>query len=158
VRQVGPVDEVFRAPVDLEVARTVGTENVLRARVVAREGGLATVAVGDVHLVGLDPGGAEETAFACFRAEEVTLEEPAEHATTARNRLAGTVRARLDEGPLVRVTVDCGAPVVALVTRRSADALELVPGRRVAAVVKAPAVRIVPRAPAHPDGMGPREA
>jgi molybdate transport system ATP-binding protein len=146
VRQVGPVDEVFRAPADLVVARTVGTENVLRARIVLREGGLATVAAGALRLVAVDPGGDDDEAFACIRAEDVTLEEPAEHLSTAQNRPVGVVRARADEGPLVRVTVDCGAPLVALVTRRSAEALALVPGRRVAALVKASAVRLVPRA------------
>jgi molybdate transport system ATP-binding protein len=45
----------------------------------------------------------------------------------------------------VRVVVDCGAPFVALVTRASAEALRLAPGRRVAALVKAPAVKLVPR-------------
>jgi molybdate transport system ATP-binding protein len=35
--------------------------------------------------------------------------------------------------------------LVALVTRASADQLELVPGRRVSAVLKAPAVRVIPR-------------
>jgi molybdate transport system ATP-binding protein len=57
------------------------------------------------------------------------------------------VVARAEEGPLVRLRLDCGAPVVlvALVTRASADRLGLVPGRSVAALVKAPAVRLVPR-------------
>jgi molybdate transport system ATP-binding protein len=145
VRQVGPVDEVFRAPADLAVARTVGTENVLRAHVVLREGGLATVTAGALRLVAVDPGGGDDEAFACIRAEDVTLEEPAEHLSTAQNRPVGVVCARADEGPLVRITVDCGAKLVALVTRRSAEALALVPGRRVAALVKASAVRLVPR-------------
>ena len=44
------------------------------------------------------------------------------------------------------ITVDCGVPLVALVTRASAERLGLVPGRAgVPAVVKAPSVRIVPR-------------
>jgi molybdate transport system ATP-binding protein len=36
-------------------------------------------------------------------------------------------------------------PLVALVTRASAERLGLVPGRAVAALVKAPAIRLVPR-------------
>jgi molybdopterin-binding protein len=36
-------------------------------------------------------------------------------------------------------------PLVALVTRRSADRLALVPGSTVAALLKAPAVKLVPR-------------
>ncbi len=67
------------------------------------------------------------------------------HRSSAQNVLPGTVAARRDEGPLVRVVVDCGVRLVALVTRASAERLALAPGRRVLAVVKAPCVRIVPR-------------
>jgi molybdate transport system ATP-binding protein len=147
VRQVGPVHEVFSAPADVEVARVVGTENVLPARVASREGGLATVVAGALALVGIDPG-VEGEAYACVRAEDVVLEDAAPHASSPQNRLPGVVVSRVEEGPLARIVVDCGALLVALVTRRSADALGLVPGRAVVARVKAPSVRIVPRAPA----------
>jgi molybdenum ABC transporter ATP-binding protein len=149
VRQAGPVHEVFSAPVDVEVARTVGTENVLPARVLAREGGLAVLAAGGLRLTGVDPGGAEPEAYACVRAEEIVLEEPPGHASSALNRAAAVVSSRTDEGPLVRVGLDCGGVrLVALVTRRSAEALGIAPGKAVVASVKAPAVRVVPRAPA----------
>jgi molybdate transport system ATP-binding protein len=149
VRQVGPVHEVFSAPADVEVARTVGTENVLPARVLAREDGLALLDAGGLRLAGVDPGGSEVEAYACVRAEEIVLEEPPGHASSARNRVAGVVSSRSDEGPLVRVRLDCGGVrLVALVTRRSAEALGLAPGKAVVASVKAPAVRVVPRVPA----------
>jgi molybdate transport system ATP-binding protein len=145
VRQVGKVHEVFAAPADVEVAKVVGTENVLPARVVGTAGGLATVRAGPVELVAVDPGGLGGDAYACVRAEEIVLEEARGAPTSAQNLLSGTVVARADEGPLVRVTIDCGVPLVALVTRLSAERLGLVPGRRIAALVKAPAVRLVPR-------------
>jgi molybdate transport system ATP-binding protein len=145
IRQVGPVREVFNSPADLEVARVVGTENVLPVRIRERSGGLVTLQAGDVRLVAVDPGGLEGSAFACIRAEEVVLEEAPGAPTSARNALQGTVTGRTDEGPLVRVRLDCGVPLVALVTRPSAEALALAPGRRVAALVKAPAVRLVAR-------------
>jgi molybdate transport system ATP-binding protein len=147
VRQVGRVHEVFSAPADVEVARTVGTENVLPARIVGREGGLAVVDAGGLRLTGIDPGGAAAEGYACVRAEEIVLEEAPGHASSARNLLTAEISALSDEGPLVRVAFDSGGTtLVALVTRRSADALALAPGRRVAAAIKAPAVRIVPRA------------
>ena len=145
IRQVGPVLEVLATPADLAVARVVGTENVLPARVLRREAGLATVDAGGLELVGVDPGHLGGEAFACFRAEEVVVEEGSGLETSARNRLPGTVATRAEEGPLVRLGIDCGARVVALVTRASADRLGLAPGRRVTALVKAPAVRLVPR-------------
>jgi molybdate transport system ATP-binding protein len=103
------------------------------------------VRTGPVVLVAVDPGGLEDECFACIRAEEVVLEPNVGHDSSAQNRLAGHVAARREEGALVRLTVDCGAPLVALVTRASAERLGLRPGATVAAVVKAPSIRIVPR-------------
>jgi molybdate transport system ATP-binding protein len=146
VRQVGPVHEVFSAPADVEVARTVGTENVLPGRIVAREAGLAVVETAGPRLTGIDPGGAIAEAYACVRAEEIVLEASPGHRTSALNLLDATVASLSEEGALVRVALDCGgARLVALVTRRSAEALALAPGCSVAAAVKAPAVRLVPR-------------
>ena len=145
IRQVGPVEAVFGAPADVDVARVVGTENVLHARLSRRTDGLAVVAAGPLTLVGVDPGGLEDEAWACIRAEEIVIEETPPAATSAQNLFRGTVTARSDEGPLVRVRLDCGVPLVALVTRASAARLGLVPGRTVAALVKAPSVRLVPR-------------
>ncbi len=150
VRQVGAVAEVFGAPADAEVARVVGTENVLAARLVRREDGLAVVRAGAAELTALDPGGLGapgDELFACVRAEEVVLEAAVGAATSAQNRLAATVAWRREEGALVRVGLDCGLPLVALVTRRGAARLGIAPGLALAAVVKAPSVRLVPRGP-----------
>jgi molybdate transport system ATP-binding protein len=145
VRQVGPVPEVFSAPADVDVARVVGTENVLPVTLARRADGLAVVRAGSVELVGVDPGGLERDAYACVRAEEIVLEEAPGAPSSAQNTLSGVVARRTEEGPLVRIGLDCGVPLVALVTRASAERLALEPGRRVAALVKAPAVRLVPR-------------
>jgi len=146
VRQVGPVHEVFSAPADLVVARVVGTENVLPARVIDRRDGLARVEVGKAVLWALDPGHAgEPEAYACVRAEDVVLEAAPAAATSARNELSGAVVSVAAEGPLVRATLDCGFRLVALVTRDSAERLGVAPGRALAALIKAQAIRIVLR-------------
>jgi molybdate transport system ATP-binding protein len=145
VRQVGPVHEVFSAPADLVVARVVGTENVARARLVERRDGLAFVEVGGARLWAVETEPLAAEGYACIRAEDVVLEPAPTSATSARNELVGEVRAVASEGPLVRVSIDCGFPLVALVTQASAGRLALAPGARVAALVKAPAVRLVPR-------------
>jgi molybdate transport system ATP-binding protein len=148
IRQVGPVHDVFSTPVDVDVARVVGTENVFPAKLIRREDGLAvlrTTGPGGAEIVAIDPGGIDQDAYACVRAEEVVLEPVNGHASSARNRLSGIIAARRDEGPLVRITLECGVRLVSLVTRASADRLGLVAGSRAYAVVKAPSVRIVPR-------------
>lgn len=144
VRQVGPVLEVYQNPVDAEVARVVGTENVLPTRLVRREDGLIVVRSGNAELVAVDPGGVETEAYACIRAEEVVLEPPNAHLSSALNRLEGEIVDCRNEGPLARVTVACGIRLVAVVTHASVERLGLGPGTRVCAVVKTPSVRIVP--------------
>jgi len=146
VRQTGGVEEVFGAPTDAEVARVLGTENVFPVRLTVRHDGLVAARAGRVELTGLDPGEAGPDAYACLRAEEIILEEPTAARSSAQNRLPAIVRACAAEGPLVRVHLDCGIPIVALVTRLSADELRLEPGREVVACVKAPGVHLVPRA------------
>jgi molybdate transport system ATP-binding protein len=127
----------------------VGTENVLATRLVRREGGLIVVRAGETELVAVDPGGVESEAYACIRAEEVILEPPNGHLTSALNQLAGEIVDCRNEGPLVRVTIACGIRLVAVVTHASVERLRLAPGTRVCAMVKAPSIRIVPsRSPA----------
>jgi molybdate transport system ATP-binding protein len=100
---------------------------------------------GPVRFLAVDPGSLPAEAFACVRAEEVILEREPGAATSARNHLAGEVVSLVHEGPLVRVTVDCGIRLVALVTRSGAEQLALAVGVPVAALIKAQAVRLVPR-------------
>jgi molybdate transport system ATP-binding protein len=145
VRQTGPVEKVFGSPADTAVARVVGTENVLPVRVAGSEGGLVLVEAGPVRLLAVDPGHLPAEAFACIRAEEVILEAAPGTATSARNQLRGVVTSMVNEGPLVRVTLDCGVRLVALVTRPGAEQLGLAPGLPVVALLKAQAVRLVPR-------------
>jgi molybdopterin-binding protein len=121
-----------------------GPADVPLARLTIADG-LAVVRAGAAELVAVDPGGLEDEAYACIRAEDVVLEPQEGHPSSALNRLPGVVAARREEGPLVRITVDVGVHLVALVTRASAERLQLVRGRPVSAVVKAPSVRIVPR-------------
>ncbi len=145
VRQVGAVADVFAAPADVVVARVVGTDTVAAGRVVAREGGLVSLAVGTARLVAVDPGGLGDEAFACIRGEEVLLEPTPGAPSSARNLLPGRIASLAPEGAMVRVALDVGFRLVALVTRRSAEEMHLAPGRELAALVKATAVRLVPR-------------
>src|SRR5262249_1111094 len=85
--------------------------------------------------------------FLCVRAEDVLLVQGEVGQTSARNRLPGTVRSVGTDGPLVRVELDCGFPLVAVVTRPAAPALGLRAGSDGVARVKAPAVRLGPRRP-----------
>jgi molybdate transport system ATP-binding protein len=149
IRQVGPVAEVFSRPADREVARIVGVETVVPGRVVGSPGeGLLSVEAGaGVVLSALDPGNVAEHCFVCIRAEEVMLERGPIGHVSARNRLQGRVTGVVPEGPLLRVSIDCGFPLAALVTRQAREELGLEIGEDVVAFVKSPAVHLIAREP-----------
>lgn len=145
VLQQGPIAEVFSRPVSVEAARVVGIEAVVPARIITRNNeGLATLDASGVTLTALDPGVGIDLVFACIRADEVII-EPGRSPTSARNRLAATVKAVHLESALVRVELDCGFSLTAYITRAALRELELREGSQVTAVVKAPAVHLVPR-------------
>ena len=69
----------------------------------------------------LEPG---SRVSACIRPEGVTI-ALTPSPTSARNSFSGTITSMASSGPLVRVGIDCGFPLVALITSRSAEDLEL---------------------------------
>jgi len=127
ILQVGPAAQVFRAPDSEDVARFVGLETILAGRVRERRDGRTLVeAEGHAFEVAAagEPG---ERVQLALRPEDVRLAR-AGAATGAANCLAGRV-AHIVPAPLhVRVVVDCGIRVVAVVTHRIAADLALVPG------------------------------
>ena len=145
VLQSGAVADVFSRPADARVARIVGTESILPGRVVAVEEGLATVDVAGVHLTAVAPPGIVKMVHVCLRAAEVMLLPDLDTAISARNRFAATVRFVVPEGALVRVGLDAGFDLTALITRAAAAELAIEPGTRVIAAVKAPAIHLLPR-------------
>jgi molybdate transport system ATP-binding protein len=142
ILQTGPVRDVFARPATAQVAEAVGVENILPAEIVARAGGLLRLRVGNGALECLD-GGETGPVLASIRAEDVALTRDTAGVSTQRNRLSGVVSAISIEGPLARVEMECGFPLVALVTAQSAADLNLVPGESLAAVVKTTSVHVI---------------
>ena len=147
VRQVGLVSDVFSRPADAEIAAALGIEAVLPARVMGSSGGVIEVAVGNVilHAAEREPIAPGSGVYACLRAEDVTLETRSAGQASTRNHLAARVVSIASEGPIERVSLDCGFALDALITRRSREELELTPGAHVTAAIKATSVHLVPR-------------
>lgn len=142
--QVGPVAEVINHPANLAVASIVGTETVLTGCVHRVSEGLATVIVNGVELTALADGFAQdESVHVCIRAEDVILVQNGGTHASARNRLFGTVRSLAPEGPMMRIELDCGFPLKALLTRQSCDELSLKPGAPITAMIKAPHIHVL---------------
>jgi len=144
IRQSGSPSEVFARPDSREAAELLGFGTVVRTRVERRTGGLLGLIAGGVELFAPDPGGDFSEAYACIRGEGVSLERHGPATVTQRNRLAGSVTALHAIGPLVRVQVDCGFPLEALITTWACEDLSLAIGDPVHALIKATAVVVIP--------------
>ena len=62
---------------------------------------------------------------ACIRAENVRLERGDRDQRQAPNRLEAVIVSLVQEGPMVRVGLECGFPLVALIPRQAWDELAL---------------------------------
>ncbi len=145
--QLDRPEVVFSAPADPEIASFVGIETVVPGRVVAHDNGLACVRVAQHILEVVADVRLDSEVLVCLRPEDVTLLTADSAGTSsARNRLPGRVVRVRPAGVQVRVTVDCGFPVVALITRRSAETLSLAPDQPVTVSFKASAVHLISRA------------
>jgi tungstate transport system ATP-binding protein len=146
IRQIGAPAEVFSAPVDEEVAGFVEAGNILRGTVASQEGGVARVDLcgAEVQVVSSLKAGSHVTVYIHF--EDVTLTLPAEAPplSSARNQLAGRITRFLPFGSQVKVTLDCGCIISAVITRRSWEEMGLALGREVVASFKASAVHLLP--------------
>ena len=146
LRQVGRPQDVFTAPSDGEVAAFVGVETVIAGKVAVSRNGQVTVSANGLSLEAVGDLEVGKPVLFCLRPEDITLSLTGEVSpTSARNHLTGRISRMTPSGPLVRVVVDCGLPVVALITRGSANEMKLVEGTPVIAGFKATAVHLIPR-------------
>lgn len=147
VEQSGPIYELFSRPASPAVAGVLAVETIAKGQIQKIENGLATLTVGSTTLEAVDPklsGGALDV-YACIRAENVVILKGVDVSNSARNHLPGTIRMLGNEGPLVRVELDCGFPLIALLTRQSCEEMKLALGERVTAQVKAQHVHLISR-------------
>lgn len=146
LRQVGSPQSVFASPIDSDVANFLGVENVLPGQVMDSNQGKITV---DVQGILLEAIGQEESGrqiLFCLRPEDITIWKTKEiPKSSARNQLLGRVNSISDQGPLLQISIDCGFPLVALITRASAQDLELELAMQVSVAFKASAVHLIPR-------------
>jgi tungstate transport system ATP-binding protein len=145
ILQLDEASRLFRAPVSEEVARFVGVETILDCRVLSAAAGLAVLDAGGQKIEVATEVAPGERVRVCLRPEDVTLMSPDTPSlpSSARNHLAGTVARLIPAGPYVRTVLDCGFPLVALVTPRSVEELGLREGARVMAAFKATAPHVI---------------
>ncbi len=146
VVQRGSVHEVFSRPTSLAVAGIVAMETVQPGQVLESAEGLVTVQAGRSKLVSLSshlrPG---SEVYICIRAEDVILVKGQSSLSSPRNCLPVVVRSLTTEGPIVRIDLDSSFPLAAILTKQACEELDLKPGDKVMALVKAPQIHLIPR-------------
>lgn len=147
IRDIGSPQEVFSNPADEEVASFVEAGNILHGVVTFQSDGLASVGIGAYQLDAVSDLTVGTHVAACLHFEDITLSVPSQQAppSSARNHLTGKVAKIFPFGSQVRITVDCGLPLVALITRRSWEDLGLGMGQTVVCSFKASSIRLIPR-------------
>jgi molybdate transport system ATP-binding protein len=144
IRQTGTVQQVITQPNDLNVARIVGVETVAVGTILKVLEGLATVQVGSAILLAVAPAETSRMVHVCIRGEDVAIQKGTSSESSVRNQLPAVIQSIVPEGPLVRITLDCGFELTALVTRPACEELRLQVGDRVTASLKAPAIHLIP--------------
>ncbi len=144
--QRGPVHEVFSRPANLAVAGIVAVETIQPGRVLESTGGLVMVRVGQARLVCFSPDlPAGTEVYVCIRAEDVILVRGLPDRSSPRNCLEALVRTVIPEGPLVRIELDTGFALSAVLTNQAREELGIQPGQSLKALIKAPQIHLVRR-------------
>lgn len=149
IAQTGSKEDIFYRPETVKVAAFIGTGNILKGTIqsVTREG-LALIETERIVIEAISDAGAGKHVDVCIRPEEIFLEDASgkkSGSSSARNRIAGVVSGIEELGAVAEVTVDCGATLKTLVTRRSFDDLHIKVGMEVIAGFKATSVHVIER-------------
>jgi tungstate transport system ATP-binding protein len=144
--QTGTAAEIFYQPGGRAIARFVGIDAITGGIVRENREGHAIISVGAScfeALTGIRKG---QPVALYIRPEDVALtpKDSSLPLTSTRNHLSGRITRMLPFGPFVRVSVDCGFVLTALITRRSCAELGLAVGSEVVAGIKATAIHVLP--------------
>jgi molybdate transport system ATP-binding protein len=145
VLQQGTPQQIFNLPKDVEVAKIVGMETVIPGWIAHAADGLVTVEANGVKLLAVSQDVVGSDVFVCIRAEDVVLEPVGTGTTSARNHVPAIVQDVTSMGALVRVDLQSGFPLSAIVTRSALEDLHLASGVKVVAAIKAGAIHLIPR-------------
>lgn len=143
IAQSGSPREIFSTPINEEVAKFVGMENILEGIISSNKESVVDVNVGGQMIEGISTCQAGGAVNVCIRPEDITL-SLAKSSSSARNVFACKITSMLLAGPLVRVTLDCGFTLTALITQLSSNEMKLEVGKSVYASFKATAIHVIP--------------
>ncbi len=143
--QVGTPADIFRSPARKRVADFIGVGNMLAGLLAERiDESLVVVKANGNTLQAISDLEEGSRVWVLIRTEDVTFSlRQAE--TSARNTFKGPITAMTPVGNLVRIEIDCGFPLVGVVTARTVAEMGLEPGVELFASFKATAIHLIPR-------------
>jgi len=154
ILQVGPAEEVFAAPINSRAARLVGVENLIDGQVsgVARD--RISIRVGRQTFEASTPNPplvVGQPVVIALRGEDIALASRDDPLRPDSLALFGRVVRLTRQGPMFRVSCDCGFAITAYVTKVRQLELGLEVGSLVAANITLSALRVLfDEAPVHP--------
>ena len=145
LHQLDTVQNVFTHPNTPEVAAFVGVENIIPGCVINKSQDLLQIRANGALLEagGVIPIGTQ--VYICLRPEDITLYNTDQEIrpSTARNRVICRITHLVNMGSFMRIQLESGFLLTALVTRPSATEMKLEVGKEVLAVFKATAVHLI---------------
>jgi tungstate transport system ATP-binding protein len=145
LHQLDSATNVFTHPKTPEVAAFVGVENIIPGVVKNKSEDLLQIQADGAILEAVGEITVGSSVYVCLRPEDITLSNVEQEIkpSTARNRLTCRITHIINQGPLVRIQLESGFSLTALVTRPSAKDMNLVVGKEVLAVFKASAIHLI---------------
>jgi tungstate transport system ATP-binding protein len=144
--QGGTPSMVMNNPANNFVANFVGMETILEGLVLENTNGLMQISISrkEIYVVGqLQP---DEKVYCCIRPENVTIDIYDPDALTSSRNVFHAIILDIDSiGPFLKLTLDCGFPLVSYVTREAFASLGLYEGKEVFASFKATSVHVISR-------------
>ncbi len=142
ILQIGSPSEIFCAPQSREEAEFVGIENILSGIISQKDGALVTINVDGAAIEAISEFSVGDKVYVIIRPEDITF-KLAKETSSARNIFQGEIARMTTVGQLVRIEADCGFPLLGVVTKRSAEELNLNLGKKIYASFKATAVHVI---------------
>ena len=134
--QVGSPQEVFQKPVNKFVAGFVGHDNIFRGRIEEKEGRKVVLVEGVEFYTASGNLPSGEEGFLLLPAEGIIL-SPTPIKSSARNCFPGTVSSIEERGFISIVGLDIGIPIIAKITKNSAQEMGVRIGGKLFATFKA---------------------
>lgn len=145
IGQIGTSKQIFYQPMNRAVAHMVGVEDILDGVVAENEAGLVVIDVNGVRIIACSVASPGTPVTLYMRPEDITFYEKDSIRSSARNMFTGRITKVVPMGPMVRLKVDAGVELTAVITQRSFEELDLALGKETELSFKASAVHVVER-------------